>query len=264
MKKCILVLAMCLTTAVTAFSQNDFKAFDNLGVGLKVSPFLGYGLEAATGINNKLILRLGLNLTNGIHFNEFNMDLGFDEDYILDYFGYVPVFRAKPILKFAHCNLLLDYHPGGIFHITGGVFIGASRVRVNGYLADARNKNVISKATLLEEMGGEWPSLDIGEQTITIPEGKTSLDFSLGNAIKPYLGIGVGRAVAKNKKLAFKFELGAMYQGNSFSIKQNGKLLDLSKSTEGGLRDLHDDIVEYSKYTRFFPQMNFQLSYRIF
>jgi len=257
-------MALGLMTTLTAFSQNDFKPFNNLGFGVKASPFLGYGFEAATGINNKLILRLGLNLTKGINFNEFNMDLGFDEDYILDYFGYVPVFRAKPILKVTHCNLLLDYHPGGIFHITGGVFIGALKVGVDGYLADARNNNAISKATLLEEMGNEWPSLDIGDQAITIPEGKTSLDFSLGNAIKPYLGIGVGRAVAKNKKLAFKFELGAMYQGHSYAIKQNGELLDLSKSTEGGLRDLHDDIVEYSKYARFWPQMNFQLSYRIF
>ena len=65
-KKCILVWAMWVATAIAAFSQNDFEAFKNLGIGLKASPFLGYGLEAATGINNHLILRLGLNMTHGI------------------------------------------------------------------------------------------------------------------------------------------------------------------------------------------------------
>ena len=257
MKKCILILAMSLTVAVAAFSQNDFKAFDNLGIGLKASPFLGYGLEAATGINNNFILRLGLNMTHGINVGYYNVSLGFEEDYINERFGYEPDFRAKPLLKFTHVNLLLDYHPGGIFHITAGAFVGATRFGVDGYLVDSRN----NRAQLLP--GQSWPSLDIGDQTVDMPDGRATVDFRLGNAIKPYFGLGVGRAVAKNKKIAFKFELGVLYQGNSYALKQNGKLLDLSKSTEVELRDIHDLLTD-TWYVRFWPQMNFQLSYRIF
>ena len=57
-------------------------------------------------------------------------------------------------------------------------------------------------------------------------------------------------AVAKNKKVAFKFELGAMYQGSSYTLKQNGKLLDLSKSSEENLRDIHDLLTD-TWYVRF-------------
>ena len=128
MKK-FLLLAIWATTAVTAFLQNDFTAFDNLGIGLKVSPTLGYGIETATGINNNLILRLGLTMTHGISFGQHNLNLGFEEDYIMPRFGYEPEYRAKPLLKFAHGNLLLDYHPGGIFCVTAGFFCLGDKIR---------------------------------------------------------------------------------------------------------------------------------------
>ena len=255
--KSFIVLVLCLSTVFGAFAQNDFKAFDNLGIGLKASPFLGYGLEAATGLNNRLILRMGLTTTQGIRFGEYNVGLGFDEDYINERFGYEPEFRAKPLLKFTHGNLLLDYHPGGIFHVTVGAFAGASIFAVNGYLVDSRN----NKAELLP--GQSWPSLELGDQILDMPNGRASVDFRLGNAIKPYFGLGLGRAVAKNKRVAFKFELGVLYQGNSYALKQNGKLLDLSKSNEEELKDIHKLLTE-SWYVRFWPQMNFALSYRIF
>jgi hypothetical protein len=248
---------MWLSTVFTTFSQKDFKAFENLGIGIKASPTLGYGLEAATGLNNNIILRLGVNMTKGINFGKYNVGLGFDEDYIIECFGYEPEFRAKPLLNFMHGNLLLDIHPGGVFCFTIGAFAGITKFGVDGYLVDSHNR----KAELLP--GQSWPSLDIGDQTINMPDGRASADFRLGNSIKPYAGIGVGRAVAKNKRLAFKFEMGVLYQGNSYSLKQNGRLIDLSASKEEELLDLHELLTE-SWYVRFWPQISFQLSYRLF
>jgi len=255
--KCIFFLLMWLSTTFAASSQKDFNPLDNLGIGIKLSPTLGYGVEAATGLNNHLILRLGVNLTKGISFGEYNVGLGFDEDYIMPRFGYEPDYRAKPLLNFVHGNLLLDIHPGGIFHFTVGAFAGATKFGVDGYLVDSNN----NKAVLLP--GQSWPSIEIGDQTIDMPNGRAVADFRLGNAIKPYFGLGVGRAVAKNKRVAFKFELGLLYQGNSYSLKQNGNLIDLSASKEEELLDLHEMLSE-SWYVRFWPQISFQLSYRIF
>ena len=258
-KKCILIFAMWATAIVAVFSQNDFKAFNNLGVSLKLSPTLGYGVEAATGLNNMFILRLGLNMTYGISFGQRNIDLEFNESYIMERFGYEPEFRMKPLLKFTHGNLLVDFHPAGVFHITTGVFVGGLKFGVKGDLVDANNK----KSVLLP--GQSWPSYEIGDQTVAMNGGSAQADLRIGNIIKPYFGLGVGRAVAKNKRLAFKFELGALYQGNSYIVKSNGKKLDLSNSDDEDLRDIHDQITnEYAKYIRFWPQMNFQLSYRIF
>jgi len=251
--KYTIFLLIGLSSVFSAFSQKDFKAFDNLGIGIKASPTLGYGLEAATGLNNRFILRLGVHTTKGIPLGQYNFSLGFDEEYITERFGYEPDFRAKPILNFLHGNLLLDYHPAGIFHFTVGAFAGITKFSADGYLVDSNN----NKAVLLP--GQSWPSLEMGDQTLDMPNGRATVDFRLGNAIKPYFGLGVGRAVAKNKRVAFKFELGVLYQGNSYSLKQNGRVLDLSASNEEDLRDIHDIL-----YVRFWPQINFQLSYRIF
>ena len=253
--KSIIVLLIWLSTVVTAFSQKDFRAFDNLGIGIKLSPPLGYGLEAATGLNNNLIFRLGIITSKGITLKNYNFSLGFDEDYINQRFGYEPDFRAKPLLNLMHGNLLLDYHPGGVFHFTVGVFAGVEKLGIDGYLVDEKN----NKAQLLP--GQSWPSIEMGDQTLEMKDGRATLDLRLGNAIKPYFGLGVGRAVAKNKRVAFKFELGVLYQGSSYSLKQNGKVLDLSASNEEDLRDLHE---LFSEFIRFCPYLNFQLSYRIF
>ena len=253
--KCILVLLMWLSTTVAAFSQKDFKAFDNLGIGIKAST-LGYGFEAATGLNNNFILRLGINTTKGIPFKESNYNLGFEEDFI-DCFGYEPDYRAKPLLNFIHGNLLLDIHPGGVFHFTIGAFAGVTKFSVDGYLVDSNN----NKAQLLPNK--KWPRLEVGDQFIDMEGGRATADFSLGNSIKPYFGFGFGRAVAKNKRVAFKFELGLLYQGNSYQLKQNGRIINLSTSKEQELLDIHDILTD-TWYTQFWPLLNFQLSYRIF
>ena len=255
--KCLLILALWVTTSVTGFSQQpEFKAFKNLGISFKVSPFLGYGLEAATGLNNHFILRLGLNLTKGINAGYHNIILENDDETI-DSFGYMPDFRAKPALEFAHGNLLLDYHPVGIFHITVGAFMGTTKVMVKGYLADSDN----NKSQLLP--GKTWPTVTIGDQLIEMNDGQASGYFQLGNTIKPYFGLGVGRAVAKNKRIAFKVELGVLYQGDFYEANINEKTINLANSSDEILQNIHRIIVE-ERYLKFWPQMNFQLSYRIF
>lgn len=255
--KILIVLTMWLTTVCTVFSQRqEFNTYKNLGIGLKVSPFLGYGIEAASGLNNHFILRLGFNLTKGINVGYFNFDV--EESYELENaFGYIPEARVKPSLDFVHGNLLLDYHPGGVFHITTGFFAGTTKIGVKGYLADSQN----NKAELLS--GKNWPSVEIGDQSIDIKDGNVTGHFRIGNTIKPYFGIGVGRAIAKNKRVAFKFELGLLYQDSLYEIKMNGKNIDLANATDEDLREIHEKFTE-QQYFKFWPQINFQLSYRIF
>jgi hypothetical protein len=255
MKK-LFVLAIWFSTMFTAYSQNDFEAFKNMSIGLKASPFLGYGLEAATGLNDHFILRLGVNLTKGISAGYFNFDLDEKEE-VIDHFGYMPALHTKPTLEFVHGNLLLDIHPGGIFHVTVGAFAGQSKAIINGYLVDSNN----NRAELLP--GKTWPSVDIGDQIVDTTNGTASGYCQIGNTIKPYFGLGFGRAVAKNKRLALKFELGALYQGDKYKVHMNGKDINLANASEQSFRDVYDLINDHW-YSKFWPQMNFQLSYRIF
>ena len=158
-------------------------------------------------------------------------------------------------MNFTHGNVLVDYHPAGIFHVTAGFFVGNSSLGIHGFMADWRNNN--AQAKLLP--GYQWPSVNLLDQKIDLTDGKANIDFQLGGIVKPYLGIGVGRAISKNKKLAVKFELGALYLGE-YTLKQNGKKLDLSKSTDPDIKEAHDILKQITAY----PLMNLQLTYRIF
>ena len=260
--KFCLVLATTLFVVASVFSQNNFKSFGSMSLGVKASTF-GYGFEAATPLNKLLMLRLGVNLTNGADkligklVGDLNFPLPEDEDFI-ESFGYMPDLGIKPGINFTHGNLLLDFHPAGIFHITVGAFVGGSKLKVDGRLVDSNNQ----PSKLLP--GKTWPVLEIGaqKQKIDMMNGQARLDVLLGNAVKPYLGLGLGRAVPK-KRVSFKFELGAIYQ-NGYKIKNNGTVLDLKNAPETEVQNIQNNVNKFSKFVMIWPMLNFQVCCRIF
>ena len=256
--KWIFVFTAFLFVVSPAFSQKDFTPFGNLGLGVKVSTF-GYGVEAATPLNKMFILRAGVNWGSPIGdllstiFGDLNISLFDTDGKFLDSFGYMPELKIKPVFDFMHGNLLLDFHPAGIFHLTAGVFVGSSNIKIDGRLVDSNDNN----SQLLP--GKDWPVYDIGDQKIDLKGGQANIDLLLGNTLKPYLGLGLGRAVPKNR-LSFKFELGVVFQ-KGYSLRQNNVVFDLAATNEQNLQGIHESIMQYGKL---WPMMNFQLSYRIF
>jgi hypothetical protein len=240
-------------SAFQTFAQEYVTPFSQFSVGLKASS-LGYGLEVASPLSSKFVLRAGLNLTSGLKSDYINVALPDDDNDLYDAFGYVPDYRAKLGMNFTHANVLVDFHPAGIFHITAGFYVGQSKFALQGYMADWNNNN--EQAVL--KPGYDWPSVDLGDQTLVLTDGRANLDLQLGGIVKPYFGLGVGRSIAKDNRLSFKFELGAIYLG-AYTLKQDGKILDLSKSTNADVMDTHDILKQIIAY----PVINFQLSWRI-
>ena len=253
--KFVFVLAIVLFAVSPAFSQQKFKPFGNMSIGVKAST-MGYGLEAATPLNNLFMLRLGINTMNGISFPEDNMVIIDKNGQFYESFDHVPELRIKPGIHFSHGNLLLDFHPAGIFHLTAGAFVGKSHLKVDGRLVDSNNQNSVllpGKTT--------WPVIEVGDQSIDLTDGRAGLDLQMGNTLKPYLGIGFGRAVPKKSRISFKFELGVVFQ-KGYTLRQNGVVFDLTTISDiQELNDVHNNLI---KYGALWPMLNFQLSYRIF
>lgn len=240
-------------------AQEAFWPFSHLGIGVKVST-LGYGFEAATPLSDLFIVRIGIHLTNGLGTGYINFPIPDDKDdngiYLSDRFGYVPDYRAKMGPDFTHGNLLLDFHPQGIFHFTAGLFLGTSNFKLNGYLSDYRNNN---KLAILNQ-SYEWPTIDIGGEKVDLTDGRSNIDLQIGSRnINPYFGVGVGRAVPKNNRLAFKFELGGLWM-RGYTLTNNAQALDISMSEQELLRDLHHYLIKYAKV---WPMLNLQLSFRL-
>ncbi|WP_108821969.1 hypothetical protein [Dysgonomonas sp. Marseille-P4361] len=237
--------------------QNDDEFYEggplsHINVSLRLST-MGVGLEAATPINSFLKLRAGINYM-GFKSGTFDISLDDPNGDLSQAFGEIPDYKMKGELNFTNGHVLVDFHPvkKGIFHITAGAFIGKNQLKAKGFLA-----NMDGSPVQLQD-GQSWPSIEFDGHKLELDDANLDATLQLGNVIKPYFGLGLGRAISKSR-VSFKFELGMIYQGK-YSIKQNGKKLDvLENATEN-----FEDIDTYTQWLKWWPMLNFQLTYRIF
>ncbi|MFV0331155.1 MAG: hypothetical protein ACK5KL_15270 [Dysgonomonas sp.] len=229
----------------------DNSFLSHLSVALRAST-MGIGVQAATPINDNFTLRAGLDLMN---FKTGNIDISLDDpDGAFDKaLGYTPDYKMKGKLNLVHGNALVDFYPTkGVFHLTAGFYLGTNKVNADGILVDPNGDKAVLKP------GESWPSINFDGHQLEIDDANLNAELQLGNTIKPYLGIGIGRAIAHNR-ISFKFELGALYQGD-YTLKQNGKKIDVNNN----LSENFDDVDKYTNLLKWWPMLNFQISYRIF
>lgn len=248
-----LVFSVNAQTQEVTSVESKSGLLSHLSIGLRAST-LGMGVQAATPINDYLNLRGGFDFINftrsGISMKLKDPQGAFDKA-----FGYTPEYDMKATLNFANANIMVDFHPmKGIFHLTGGVLIGANKLKAKGNLVD-ENGNPVK----LKSGEYEWPELNFDKYKLLLDDSNLDANLKLGGLIKPYLGIGVGRAIAKNNRLSFKFELGVIYQGD-YDLRQNGQKVDFSEENIENF----EKIDTYTRWLKWWPMMNFQLSYAIF
>ena len=106
--------------------------------------------------------------------------------------------------------------------------------------------------------GLEWPELDFDGHALNINSGNLDATLQLGKTIKPYFGFGLGRAISRSR-VSFMFEMGIIYQGN-YTLKQNGEKVELATSGYESFEDIND----YTKWLKWWPMLNFQITYKIF
>jgi len=247
MKNLLLILTICFAGKVVA---QESSAFTHLDMSLRLST-MGVGVEAITPFNKSFDGRIGFNFIT-LKTRDHTVKIKDIDDKIESAFGYLPTLRLEEKLSLVHGHLLADFYPNpqGIFHITAGVFIGTTDIKVRGFLADKLNE----PAVLLP--GNDWPELKWKDHVIEAHEGKVDLDLQMGNEIKPYLGIGLRHRFPKSK-LGLKFEAGALYQGN-YTVMQNGKILEVNEND----MDNFKDFLDYTRWFKWWPMLNIQITYQ--
>ena len=236
-KQNFLVTLILITSFSTSlFSQNEpFSGglFENYGVALKVGSY-GIGVDLSTSLHPNIKARLG--------FNYFDLakKSGLEYDVVSLYGNDITVTADKVGLHFSNLNLLVDFFPvqSGVFHLTAGFYFGQNKIQASG--------------TAPEAFGIE--------DYVIVPDadGTFAATLKLGGAVKPYLGIGLGRTIPKSR-VGFKFELGMVYQGN---LKIESDNMDVSE-LQSGLQSSFDQLDIPKVFTQFWPMLTFSLSYRI-
>ena len=226
MKKLNLLLVVSLliygTTHAQTLSRGD--AFENFGGALKLGILYGPGIDFSTSLHPNLKARLGFNYL-GIDATKYIESS--EEDNELE--------QGK--LSFANVNLLFDFYPkaGSLFFITAGAYFGSNKISIAGNNFDPFSLN--------------------GNVIIPGANGYFKGNVLFGGAVKPYFGLGLGRTIP-NKRVGFKFELGAFYQGK---MKFESVFLDKSMNPA----DVDDDLDIPYVDSKFWPSLTFSLVFRI-
>ena len=149
-----------------------------LGVGVTARVgTLGIGVDVNKSLTPQLNARLGFNFGN-VSLNRTDSGINYDAQ-----------------LKFSSVQLFGDYYPftSSSFRVTGGIVAQNNRFALT-------SKPSSAGYTIA------------GTQYSTDSIGTLSGEYSYGNSIAPYLGIGIGKS--SNEGLGFNADLGVMFTGS--------------------------------------------------
>ena len=280
MKNRLFSVLLCGTIAFTSVSaQEDIKAFQHLGIGLELFSTTGFGLELATPLNSHFTLRGGISLFPYKFSDKFEMEGASnilnevdqvinDNPAVKSELANIGITRASEIntspevtlsLGLVNGKILLDFYPSkrGAFHLTGGAYIGKSALL--GMDVDmnqaVRVFNIMEKHGVIDFL--DDPFMDGYDFTV---RDLSNVNAALSiKSVKPYLGIGFGRAVPK-RRVNVNFELGALFWGTPEITSKNQniqKFIDAQMEEMGDMSDL------LKKFT-IYPVMSLKINFKAF
>ncbi|MCD8029347.1 MAG: hypothetical protein LUF85_00470 [Bacteroides sp.] len=289
---CVVVMMLATGSLIAQNEKNDKKPFRHLGVGIEVGT-TGVGLQVASPINSHFTLRAGFAMFPFTYSTDFDIEYGNGFNDLSNVVGIqIPntnqtigdLLRQEGLPTSVHeldnevkldaklglinGKVLVDMYPSkrSSFHFTAGLYFGKSRlISVDGYLPEdivKIDRALKPYSSLINNELGYNLDLSSGividDYTITADEnGKVDAGIKI-NGVKPYVGIGFGRAVPK-KRVAAQFELGAMFHGKPKIVSSNSDVVELinSELDNNGFINTMNKITVY-------PVMTFRLNGRIF
>jgi len=222
----VLVLLMG-TTAINA--QDNAQKKIGLAVGASASTN-GLGFNVIAALSRSLSVRVGYESLS--YTPTEPMVYGIED---ID-------FNITPNIKTGGITANVDFYLLKGFYLTGGV------VQTNFNMG----VNLIPKdPMMIGEI--EYQPQDIGELNVSIlPERRLS----------PYAGLGFGRTISRDKKLAMNFELGAYHMG-SYVIDMTGTGLLQGNSDNESVKRINTVLSDFS-WSGIYPVVKLGLSFRIF
>ena len=256
MKRTLLLMlaAMALLPLRAQDKVEDFGFFDHLGANISVGTD-GIGIELGAPISNYAAVRAGFNFFPKIKVKptvKYTND--FRDDPTSDYYNQDKLStKVEAKLNWMNGKVLFDTYPFGAknsFHITAGLFFGTSEILTIQNLDPILRKDHLS-------------GIEIGDYIIhEDAEGIARANITV-NKVKPYVGLGFGRAVPK-KRIGVSMDLGVMFHGkptvNAFSPDDNVWVPATSSDTgneDGGVIDAVTKV-------RVWPVLNVRLTGRLF
>ncbi|WP_019143099.1 hypothetical protein [Noviherbaspirillum massiliense] len=216
-----------------------FAAIAVLGTFAASAHAQSVGITAEIGTSGA-----GLHLVAPLIKETLNARLGFNGlNYSSDWDTEDATYDAK--LKLRTFDALLDLYPTSTqFRLTGGLVY-------NGNKVSATAKPVAGNTYTFN--GRTYSASDAGQV-----DG--NIDF---NKVAPYVGIGWGNAVGKNKGWGFTADVGVMFQGSpDVNLKASGCDPTICSQLASDLERESQDLRDKAKDYRYYPVVRVGLTYK--
>ncbi len=174
-------------------SGEDFTP--GLAIAIKISTF-GPGIELIKSFNKSFCIRLGASYFP----QKFSAKL-------------TDVWNVNTVndVRLGAVNLFADWQFKKDMHLTAGLLYNMNWYKVTAHPV---------------------AELQMGEATIS-PETLGSISYAFEpNTFCPYLGIGYGKSISRNKLLSFSLDVGAVYQGSPKAMLEATGMVSPTASEE--------------------------------
>lgn len=261
-----MMAALSLVFVTSGYAQFKRTAFNHVGLNVGAGTE-GISLGVATPVTNFLELEAGVNVMPGF---KVNADVDLETNGSLNMGGVdvtIPVSTMELKGDFARTtfNVKANVYPFGgnsKLFVAAGFSVGGNKIaKLSGHsdeLENFINRYPGYKQEILDQVG-----VALADYQVKLDEN-CNVDGDIRcNSFRPYLGLGFGRLVPKNR-LGFRVELGCQFMG-SLKVYQNDEELDIHEILDGtlGAGEESDKISKFIENWKFYPVLKFQLVGRI-
>lgn len=266
MKKLMMMAVILLAGVGSVMAQSDYKRGIFNHVGLNVGAGTeGISVGVAAPVTNFLEVEAGVNIMPS-----FKLSGDLDVDVNTSSLPQVPnvtypagaTIHAEGSFDRTTFNVKANLYPfggGSKFFIAAGLSIGGEKIaEVNGSSDELRQFSENLPTPELKNQFRQALSANLGGYNLELDENYNVQGDIRCKNVRPYLGLGFGRLVPKNR-IGCRFELGCQFMGK-LKVYQNGNEIDINKALEDAGED---DLSKFVKDLKVYPVLKFSLTGRI-
>ena len=270
MKKLMMMAVILLAGVGSVMAQSDYKRGIFNHVGLNVGAGTeGISVGVAAPVTNFLEVEAGVNIMPSFKLSG-DLDVDYDSSSLPQVSGVnypnPATIHVDGDFSRTTFNVKANLYPfggGSKFFIAAGLSIGGEKIaEVTGSCDELRE---ISQKLPTLEMKDQFHQVVVSTANANLGGYKLELDENYNvqgdircKNVRPYLGLGFGRLVPKNR-IGCRLELGCQFMGK-LKVYQNGNEIDINKALEDAGED---DLSKFVKDLKVYPVLKFSLTGRI-
>ena len=266
MKKLMMVAVILLTSVGSVMAQKEYKRgfLNHVGINLGAGTE-GISVGLAAPVTGFFELEAGVNIMPSFKLSgDLDVDVNTSSLPQVPGVSYPPAatIHAEGSFDRTTFNVKANLYPfggGTKFFIAAGLSIGGEKIaEVTGSCDELRNFSKDLPSQTLKDQFRKAVTANLGGYNLELDENYNLQGDIRCKNVRPYLGLGFGRLVPKNR-IGCRLELGCQFMGK-LKVYQNGNEIDINKALEDAGED---DLSKFVKDLKVYPVLKLSFTGRI-